>query len=136
MVSSTRNHAQLDALQSNGRHLVGRLYHGRTDVGQTTVSRLRSYVSFVWQRFSSYPCSFNLDPICDGLHTDIDQLLRIMTLCGTPDEEFMKKITSEEARNYIKTLPTMKRRNLKEIFKNENPDGTFALFFCARIVSI
>lgn len=28
-----------------------------------------------------------------------------MTLCGTPDEEFMKKITSVEARNYIRTLP-------------------------------
>ena len=63
--------------------------------------------------------------------SDIDQLLRIMTLCGTPDEEFMKKITSEEARNYIKTLPTMKRRNLKEIFKNENPEGV-CVHFCAQ----
>ncbi|RWS24782.1 mitogen-activated protein kinase 14-like isoform X4 [Leptotrombidium deliense] len=52
----------------------------------------------------------------------IDQLLRIMTLCGTPDEELMKKITSEEARNYIKTLPTMKKRNLKDMFKGANPD--------------
>ena len=46
-----------------------------------------------------------------------------MTLCGTPDEEFMKKITSEEARNYIKTLPVMKKRNLKDIFKGANPDA-------------
>ena len=46
-----------------------------------------------------------------------------MSLCGTPDEEFMKKITSEEARNYIKTLPVMKKRNLKEVFENVNPDG-------------
>jgi p38 MAP kinase len=53
----------------------------------------------------------------------IDQLLRIMTLCGTPDEEFMKKITSVEARNYIRTLPVMKKRNLKEIFKGANCDA-------------
>ncbi|KAI1306282.1 Mitogen-activated protein kinase 14 [Halotydeus destructor] len=53
----------------------------------------------------------------------IDQLLRIMTLCGTPDEEFMKKITSEDARNYIKSIPVMKKRNLKEIFKGANPDA-------------
>ncbi|RWS14987.1 mitogen-activated protein kinase 14-like isoform X4 [Dinothrombium tinctorium] len=52
----------------------------------------------------------------------IDQLLRIMQLCGTPDEELMKKITSEEAVNYIKTLPPMKKRNLKDIFKGANPD--------------
>lgn len=51
----------------------------------------------------------------------IDQLLRIMTLCGTPDEEFMKKITSEEARNYIKTLPVIKRKNFYEIFTGANP---------------
>ena len=46
-----------------------------------------------------------------------------MSVCGTPDEEFMKKITSEEARNYIKTLPPMKKRNLKEVFENVNPDA-------------
>jgi len=53
----------------------------------------------------------------------IDQLLRIMSLCGTPDDEFMKKITSEEARNYIRTLPVMRKRNLKEVFENVNPDA-------------
>ncbi|XP_027200188.1 mitogen-activated protein kinase 14-like [Dermatophagoides pteronyssinus] len=47
----------------------------------------------------------------------IDQLLKIMRLCGTPDEEFMKKITSQEARNYINTLQPMK----KKIFKDEFP---------------
>lgn len=49
-----------------------------------------------------------------------------MTVCGTPDEEFMKKITSEEARNYIRTLPTMKKRNYKEIFRDANPEGNAA----------
>lgn len=51
----------------------------------------------------------------------IDQLLRIMTLCGTPDADFMAKITSEEARNYVRTLSVMKRKNFYEIFAGANP---------------
>ncbi|XP_015794838.1 mitogen-activated protein kinase 14 [Tetranychus urticae] len=51
----------------------------------------------------------------------IDQLLRIMAVCGTPDDEFMKKITSEEARRYIATLPKMPKRNFTDIFKGINP---------------
>jgi len=51
----------------------------------------------------------------------IDQLLRIMTLCGTPDADFMRKITSEEARNYVRTLPVMKRKNFNDIFAGANP---------------
>ncbi|PIO62159.1 hypothetical protein TELCIR_16299 [Teladorsagia circumcincta] len=34
--------------------------------------------------------------------TDIDQLTRIMNIVGTPNEEFLAKIQSEEARNYIR----------------------------------
>lgn len=45
----------------------------------------------------------------------IDQLHRIMNVTGTPDAEFMAKITSEEARTYLKSLPVMKRKPLKEV---------------------
>ncbi|UXI17048.1 hypothetical protein NH340_JMT02991 [Sarcoptes scabiei] len=54
----------------------------------------------------------------------IDQLLKIMRLCGTPDEEFMKKITSQEARNYIKTLPPMKKKVFKDEFSTAHPLGS------------
>merc|ERR1712172_234329 len=37
----------------------------------------------------------------------IDQLTRILVLCGTPMDETLSKITSEEARNYIRSLPKM-----------------------------
>jgi len=53
----------------------------------------------------------------------IDQLLRIMTLCGTPDDEFMRKISSEEARNYIRTLPIMRKKSFRDVFKGANPDA-------------
>lgn len=46
----------------------------------------------------------------------IDQLLRIMALCGTPSPQFMTKITSEEALSYVRTVPVMIRKDFKEIF--------------------
>jgi len=51
----------------------------------------------------------------------IDQLTRILVLCGTPNEETLSKITSEEAQNYIRSLPKMERKNFSEVFKGANP---------------
>ena len=55
--------------------------------------------------------------------SDIDQLTRILVLCGTPSEETLNKITSEEARNYIRSLSHMERKNFSEVFKGANPLG-------------
>lgn len=44
-----------------------------------------------------------------------------MNICGTPDEEFMSKMSSEDARRYIATLPKMTKRNFTELFRNVNP---------------
>ncbi|CAD6192868.1 unnamed protein product [Caenorhabditis auriculariae] len=51
----------------------------------------------------------------------IDQLTRIMSVVGTPDEEFLSKISSEEARNYIRNLPKMPRRDFKKLFSQASP---------------
>jgi len=51
----------------------------------------------------------------------IDQLTRILVLCGTPTEETLNKITSEEAQNYIRSLPQMERKNFSEVFRGANP---------------
>jgi len=51
----------------------------------------------------------------------IDQLTRILVLCGTPTPETLSKITSEEARNYIRSLPKMEKKNFHEVFKGANP---------------
>ncbi|GMT26004.1 hypothetical protein PFISCL1PPCAC_17301, partial [Pristionchus fissidentatus] len=48
----------------------------------------------------------------------IDQLTRIMKVVGTPNEEFLNKIQSEEARNYIRNLPFMPRLNFLSLFPN------------------
>jgi len=51
----------------------------------------------------------------------IDQLTRILVLCGTPTPETLSKITSDEARNYIKSLPKMEKKNFNEVFKGASP---------------
>ncbi|CAJ0570091.1 unnamed protein product, partial [Mesorhabditis spiculigera] len=53
----------------------------------------------------------------------IDQLTRIMGVVGTPNEEFLSKIQSEEARNYIKNLPRMPRQSFSVLFPNASPDA-------------
>lgn len=51
----------------------------------------------------------------------IQQLNLIMELLGNQSEEFMDKITSDSARNYIRSLPTMKRKDFKQVFKGASP---------------
>ncbi|XP_034487739.1 mitogen-activated protein kinase p38a [Drosophila innubila] len=58
-----------------------------------------------------------LFPGTDHIH----QLNLIMEMLGTPPDDFMKKISSDNARNYIQSLPPMKRTNFNDIFKNANP---------------
>jgi p38 MAP kinase len=36
-----------------------------------------------------------------------------MQVCGTPTDEFLAKISSEEARNYIRNMPKMDRKDFK-----------------------
>ncbi|XP_026462668.1 mitogen-activated protein kinase p38b-like isoform X1 [Ctenocephalides felis] len=58
-----------------------------------------------------------LFPGTDHIH----QLNLIMEILGTPKEEFMQKISSESARNYIQSLPPLKKRDFKEVFRGANP---------------
>lgn len=51
----------------------------------------------------------------------IHQLNLIIELLGTPYDEFMQKISSDSARNYIRSLPVMKKKDFKEVFKGANP---------------
>ncbi|KAK6747140.1 hypothetical protein RB195_000391 [Necator americanus] len=51
----------------------------------------------------------------------IDQLTRIMNVVGTPNEEFLTKIQSEEARNYIRNIPRMPRKDFRRLFPTASP---------------
>ncbi|XP_037897369.1 mitogen-activated protein kinase p38b isoform X2 [Glossina fuscipes] len=61
--------------------------------------------------------SRTLFPGTDHIH----QLNLIMEILGTPTEDFMHKISSESARNYICSLPAMQRRNFRDVFRGANP---------------
>ncbi|XP_015509390.1 mitogen-activated protein kinase p38b isoform X2 [Neodiprion pinetum] len=58
-----------------------------------------------------------LFPGTDHIH----QLNLIMEILGTPRDEFMQKISSESARNYIQSLPPLKKKDFKEVFRGANP---------------
>jgi len=58
-----------------------------------------------------------LFPGTDHIH----QLNLIMEILGTPHAEFMAKISSESARNYIQSLPPLKKKDFKDVFKGANP---------------
>ncbi|XP_075526754.1 p38b MAP kinase isoform X2 [Dermacentor variabilis] len=50
----------------------------------------------------------------------IHLLNMIIRLLGTPSEEFLEKISSLSARNYIRSLPVMKKKNFAEVFQGAN----------------
>lgn len=58
-----------------------------------------------------------LFPGTDHIH----QLNLIMEILGTPNTEFMNRITSESARSYIKSLPPMAKKDLFQYFVGANP---------------
>lgn len=51
----------------------------------------------------------------------IDQLKKTMKLTGTPNQELLAKITSDEARRFILSLPTMPKKDFKTFFQGANP---------------
>uniref|UniRef100_A0A0N5AQZ7 mitogen-activated protein kinase n=1 Tax=Syphacia muris TaxID=451379 RepID=A0A0N5AQZ7_9BILA len=55
--------------------------------------------------------------------SDIDQLTRIMNVVGTPDEEFLSKIQSDEARSYIRNLPKTPRKDFRKLFPSASPEA-------------
>ncbi|XP_047736671.1 mitogen-activated protein kinase 14 [Hyalella azteca] len=51
----------------------------------------------------------------------IQQLNLIMELIGTPSHECLSKVTSDSARNYIRSLPPMRKKDFRQVFRGANP---------------
>uniref|UniRef100_A0A672H756 mitogen-activated protein kinase n=1 Tax=Salarias fasciatus TaxID=181472 RepID=A0A672H756_SALFA len=60
---------------------------------------------------------------CDHL----DQLTEIMKLTGTPTQEFVSQLDSEDARSYIKSLPKVEKKDLHKVFATSNPQAVSVL---------
>ncbi|OQR68590.1 mitogen-activated protein kinase 14A-like, partial [Tropilaelaps mercedesae] len=46
----------------------------------------------------------------------IDQLMKIMRITGTPDNKLLMKMQSEEAREYIRKLPVVMKKDFRQLF--------------------
>ncbi|KAL4623661.1 mitogen-activated protein kinase 14A-like, partial [Arapaima gigas] len=46
----------------------------------------------------------------------IDQLQKILSLTGTPSASLMQKMQSKDARSYVQSLPTQKKKNFRDVF--------------------
>ena len=74
---------------------------------------------------------------------EIDQITKVLNICGTPTNETLSKITSEEVFNtvdflklaffndssdlqailYIRSLPQMEKQDFQTVFPDANPMG-------------
>jgi len=58
----------------------------------------------------------------------IDQLTKIMELVGKPSEKFLGKISSENAKQYIMSMPNYERKDFNQYFPNASPDAIDLLY--------
>ncbi|XP_057693445.1 mitogen-activated protein kinase 12 [Corythoichthys intestinalis] len=57
----------------------------------------------------------------------LDQLTEIMKITGTPSQELMGKLQSEDAKNYIKSIKKVEKKDLRKVFSNANPQAVSVL---------
>uniref|UniRef100_A0A3Q1H537 mitogen-activated protein kinase n=1 Tax=Acanthochromis polyacanthus TaxID=80966 RepID=A0A3Q1H537_9TELE len=65
----------------------------------------------------------------------LDQLTEIMKLTGTPTQEFISKLDSEDAKSYIRSLPKVEKKDLQKVFSNANPQGRVGSAFSFDVLS-
>jgi len=53
----------------------------------------------------------------------INQLTCIMDLCGTPPEDMVEKMTSHDAKDYIRSLPRKQKKDFRDEFPKATPDA-------------
>ncbi|MEE6481063.1 hypothetical protein FKM82_012748 [Ascaphus truei] len=51
----------------------------------------------------------------------LDQLTEIMKVTGTPTQDFVQKLQSPDAKNYIKSLPKVQKKDFGAVLKYANP---------------
>ncbi|KAM4882044.1 mitogen-activated protein kinase 12 isoform 2-T2 [Thomomys bottae] len=51
----------------------------------------------------------------------LDQLKEIMKVTGTPPAEFVQKLQSDEAKNYMKGLPELEKKDFASVLDNASP---------------
>ncbi|KAF3859096.1 hypothetical protein F7725_021495 [Dissostichus mawsoni] len=54
---------------------------------------------------------------------NLDQLREIMKITGTPAADFVVKLQSQDAKNYIRSLPKVPKKDLHSIFSKASSNG-------------
>lgn len=57
----------------------------------------------------------------------LDQLREIMKITGTPAADFVVKLQSQDAKNYIRSLPKVQKKDLRIIFSKASSDAVCVL---------
>uniref|UniRef100_A0A3Q4ATU3 mitogen-activated protein kinase n=1 Tax=Mola mola TaxID=94237 RepID=A0A3Q4ATU3_MOLML len=57
----------------------------------------------------------------------LDQLREIMKITGTPTADFVVKLQSQDAKNYIRSLPKVPKKDLHSIFSKASSNAVFVL---------
>ncbi|KAM4711722.1 mitogen-activated protein kinase 12-like [Anableps anableps] len=57
----------------------------------------------------------------------LDQLREIMKITGTPTPDFVLKLQSQDARNYIRSLPKVPKKDLLSIFSKASSNAVYVL---------
>uniref|UniRef100_A0A6Q2X3N6 mitogen-activated protein kinase n=1 Tax=Esox lucius TaxID=8010 RepID=A0A6Q2X3N6_ESOLU len=57
----------------------------------------------------------------------LDQLTEIMKITGTPTQDFIAKLQSQDAKNYVRSLPKVQKKDLQAMFSSVNPEGVAVL---------
>uniref|UniRef100_A0A3Q3EVL1 mitogen-activated protein kinase n=1 Tax=Labrus bergylta TaxID=56723 RepID=A0A3Q3EVL1_9LABR len=57
----------------------------------------------------------------------LDQLSEIMKITGTPTQEFISKLESEDAKSYLKSLSKEEKKDLHKVFSSTNPQAVSVL---------
>nr|XP_044633204.1 mitogen-activated protein kinase 12 isoform X2 [Equus asinus] len=79
-------------------------------------SEMTGYVVTRWYRAP--------EVILNWMHytqTDLDQLKEIMKVTGTPPADFVQRLQSVEAKNYMKGLPELEKKDFASILTNASP---------------
>uniref|UniRef100_A0A672H7E6 mitogen-activated protein kinase n=1 Tax=Salarias fasciatus TaxID=181472 RepID=A0A672H7E6_SALFA len=92
-------------------------------VNIATSGRITSFFFLTKISTQIHVVSFNLDL----RRSDLDQLTEIMKLTGTPTQEFVSQLDSEDARSYIKSLPKVEKKDLHKVFATSNPQAVSVL---------
>uniref|UniRef100_A0A3P8PZR7 mitogen-activated protein kinase n=1 Tax=Astatotilapia calliptera TaxID=8154 RepID=A0A3P8PZR7_ASTCA len=87
-------------------------------LARSTDAEMTGYVVTRWYRAP--------EVILNWMHytqTDMDQLTQIMKVTGVPGPEFIQKLDTPEARNYVKGLPRYPRKDFSMLFPRASAHG-------------